>query len=201
MERQLWKASVAGKLGEIREILRGNPDININHRKDYTALDYACERGNPGFVGMLVAHPDIDVNLKNIFGGTSFLVACGNGHAACVRLLLHDLRVLINEPDSNGYTPLRNATFRGYLDVVRWMVASGRPLFLGQHGNRANDAIGAARMEGKKELLSLLERFRDAEEVVRAEVRRELGIAGETFLFPFFFPEDFLRADSFFDHR
>ena len=55
-------------------------------------------------IPLLLAHPDTDVNAKNIYGETPFVVACG-GHVSCVREMPKDSRVKVNEPDNGGWTP------------------------------------------------------------------------------------------------
>jgi ankyrin repeat protein len=98
---------------------------------------------------MLLAHPDIDVNQKSTGGQSPFIWACESERTACVRLLLKDPRVEINDPDNNGYTPLWYAAANGHLEVIKWWIASGREMDLGQPENWKNDAIGVAR--GKEE--------------------------------------------------
>ena len=94
---------------------------------------------------------------------------------ACVQLLLKDARVKVNEPDNDGYTPLYWAAYYGHLEVIKWWIASGREMDLGQPGNEKNDAIGVAKKRGKTEVVSLLERFKDNPEETRHEMRMELG--------------------------
>jgi hypothetical protein len=59
--------------------------------------------------------------------------------------------------------------------VIKWWIASGREMDLGEPGNEKNDAIGAATRNERNEEVSLLERFRDHPEETRHEVRVELG--------------------------
>jgi hypothetical protein len=69
--------------------------------------------------------------------------------------------------------------------VIKWWIASGREMDLGESGNENNDAIGGARKEeswmsedlkgNKIKVISLLERFRDHPEEARHGVRVEFG--------------------------
>ena len=110
-----------------------------------------------------------------------------------MRLLLQDQRVMVNEPDNDGGTPLRYAASEGHHDVVKWWIVSGREMDLGTPGDGKTDAIGTAKMMRKPEVASLLERFKNDASKTRSEVRLELGINGKSVhlfrlsLFLFFF--------------
>jgi len=110
MEKTYWEAADGGKVKELKSILRKNPSLNVNWKNEgesaWTALYAACENGHDSVVSILLAHPDIDPNLKDEYGITPFMTACYNGNPSCVRLLLQDLRVMVNEPDNVGGTPL-----------------------------------------------------------------------------------------------
>jgi len=101
MEKKFWDAANDGKMEEVKSILRKNPSLNVNWKNEEsnarTALYAACVLG----------HPDINPNLKQKDGWTPFLAACYNGNTSCVRLLLQDHRVMVNEPNNYGETPLK----------------------------------------------------------------------------------------------
>lgn len=85
------------------------------------------------------------------------------------------LRVDLNERSANRETPLLWAASGGHLELIKWWIASGREMDLGQHGDENTDAIDAAREEGHQEVISLLESFRDHPEETRLTVRSEIG--------------------------
>jgi len=100
-------------------------------------------------IPLLLAHPDMDVNVKNSSGSTPFYIAC-YGRTSCVRELLKDSRVKVNEPDNYGRTPLWWAARDGYHDLIKVWIASGREMDLGTPGDvEKTDSIGAAKMIGK----------------------------------------------------
>jgi len=115
--------------------------------------------------------------------------------------MLKDSRVKINEPGHNGFTPLFWAASRGHLDVIKWWITSGREMDLGQPGNWRTDAIGVTKNPHRKqnepekefdqrkrlyaEMASLLVRFKANPSQTRSEVRNELGIIGQYYLFIF----------------
>jgi len=171
MENTFWDAAKDGKEQEVKDILRKNPSLNVNwkNEKNYavTALFAACFNGHDSVVSVLLAHPDIDPNLKQKDGWTPFMTACWSGKTSGVRLLLQDQRVMINEPNIEGSTPLRWAAFKGNQDVIKWWIVSGREMNLGTPGDI-----------DKTEVVSLLERFKSDAAKTRSEIRLELGING-----------------------
>jgi len=83
----------------------------------------------------------------------------------------------VNEPSNNGFTPLWRAACWGHLDVIKWWIASGREIDLGKPGEvNMTDAIGVAKERGKREVVSVLERFKENPEETRHAVRVELGL-------------------------
>jgi len=142
-------------------------------------------------IRLLLAHPDIDVNVRNSGGITPFDWACYGGRTSCVREMLKDSRVKVNEAIKEGYTPLRQAAYYGHLDVIKCWIASGREMDLGKPGDKYADAVGIAKMfGGKPEVATLLERFKSDPIKTRSEVREELGNNGQSLhlcFFPFLF--------------
>jgi len=98
-----------GDAKTLAELMRQDPGFNVNTDQDGvggTLLHYACSKNDRSpMIPLLLAHPGIDVNLKDADRWTPFFWACG-GHTSCVREMLKDSRVKVNEPRSDGYTPL-----------------------------------------------------------------------------------------------
>jgi len=194
------KAAVeSGDAKKVAELIRQDPGFNVNmvDGRGWTLLHHACcgTDSRSAVIPLLLAHPDIDVNVKTKYGETSFYLAC-RGYPSCVREMLKDSRVKVNEASGVGYTPLWNAVANRHLDVIKVWIASGREIDLGKPGDvDRTDAIGKARKEGQTEVVALLERFKSDATKTRSEVRKELEINGVyyyhyysiLFLFSFFF--------------
>jgi len=162
-------------------------------------LQLACEgnRRSP-VIPLFLAHPDIDANVKNSIGRTSFYLACG-GRSSCVREMLKDSRVKVNEPDNDGRTPLWWAAFNDQLDVIKWWIASGREIDLGKPGDvDKTDALGLAKKRGKTEVATLLERFKSDPSRTRHAIRVNkgwyAGAAAEMFALVFFVSDGLLQV-------
>ena len=141
-------AVLKGDAKKLAELIRQDPGFNVNMELSvgagWTPLHYACDGSRASAViPLLLAHPDIDVNLKNIMGETPFYLAFASGSPSCVREMLKDSRVKLNEPNKYGYTPLWIASFNGYLDVIKWWIASGRKRWISGHqGGRRPMPLG-----------------------------------------------------------
>ena len=183
-EGRLQQAIEEMNLTSFRVTLRDIPGIDINWRDQKhsweTFLHSACSLDRVQIIALLLAHPSIDVNQKDKFGTTPFMIACSMGHTASVRLLLKDSRLRVNEPDKNGHTPLKRVAYNGHLDIIRWWIASGREMDLGKPGDvEKSDAIAGAKKYGKTDVVTLLERFKENPEETRHAVRLDLGLVDE----------------------
>jgi hypothetical protein len=182
MEKKLIIAAREGREEEMRMILEENNGINVNWKDSsgYTALHWACYGGHDKIVTMLLAHPDIDVNQKTNGGYTSFVFACSNGKTACAQLMLKNESIKVNEPSNKRHTPLWCAARCGQLGLIKWWIASGREMDLGEFGNQYNDAIEIAKKWRWVEVADLLAGFCVNPEGTRYEVKMGLGLFQET---------------------
>jgi len=176
----MFAAVEKGDAKKLAELMRQDPGFNVNmdhNGQGYTLLHDACDGdGRSAVITLLLAHPDIDVNSKTKYGETPFYYAC-YGFASCVRLLLKDSRVKVNEPRNDGYTLLWRASYLGHLDIIKWWIASGRDMDLGTPGDiYKTDPIGAAKNQGKTKVVTLLERFKENPRETRYSMRLELGL-------------------------
>jgi len=112
--------------------------------------------------------------------------------------MLKDSRVNVNEPNNDGRIPLWYAARRGYLDIIRWWIESGREMDLGKPGDvDKTDAIGVAKEWGKTEVVTLLEKFKSNPGDTTYSMRVELGwydeAAAEMFALVVFVSDGLLR--------
>jgi len=126
MEDILYKIALHNREADVKLILRRNPDLNVNwvDRFGQTVLHRACEKGHDAITRILLSHPGIDVNLRDVYGHTPLLLASLFQHAGCVGLLLRDSRVNCL-PGERG-VGLKWAAEKGSVDIVRLWVATGR---------------------------------------------------------------------------
>ena len=172
-----------GDARELAKLMRQDPCFNVNMRLDgdkFSLLHHACdEDGRSAVIPLLLAHPDINVNRKNKYGSTPFYCACF-GYTSSVREMLKDSRVKVNERNSYGYTPLHMAAYGDHFDIIKWWIASGREMDLGKPGDvYKTDAIGGAKEQGKTDVVTLLERFKENPVETRHAVRVDLGLLDE----------------------
>ena len=102
-------------------------------------------------IPLLLAHPDIHVNVKNVYGQTPFYLASRNGYTSCVREMLKDSWVSVEEPSIDGFTPLYAAADYAHLDIIKWWIASGREMDLGKPGTRRRMPLAGQSREARQE--------------------------------------------------
>ena len=142
----------SGDAKKLADLIKQDPGFKVNMAVEdgygSTLLHLACCDISSAVIPLLLAHPDIDVNLKTTDRWTPFNYACF-GNPSCVREMLKDSRVKVNEPTNDRYTPLWRAAYYGHLDIIRWWIASGREMDLGKPGDvDKTDAIGVAKKDG-----------------------------------------------------
>ena len=144
-----------GDAKKVAELIRQNPGFDVNEVQDgngFTLLHHACDESEirSAVIPLLLAHPDIDINLNNKYGEPPFYLACKKSTFS-VREMLKDSRVKVNEPDNDGYTPLFWAAYYGNLDVIKWWIASGREIDLGTPGDvDKTDALAGQRRKARQ---------------------------------------------------
>ena len=148
---------------------------------DLSALHWASLRGHVEVVEVLLAHPDINVNLMNMTGQTPLSLGCECGRVGAVQVLLKDPRVDITLTDNWGCSPLCYAS-SGYHEVVEYLIANGRDLgdVKNTKGRSSDDqdytCLEIARRYVETEVVSVLERFLSNPTQTRHEVRVKLGV-------------------------
>ena len=154
-----------------------------------------------------MAHPNILVNLKDGNGQTPLSLGCFSDKVSAVKVLLKDPRVDITLADDMGHTPLWWASCRGYLEIIEWLIASGRNLGDVGSGSRKNldgntsyTVIGIARKQCHTEIVSLLKRLVDNPAQTRQKIHFKLGmldeLASENFALVIFLCDDLLQLNS-----
>jgi len=189
-----------GDVKELVELVKQDPGFNVNMAVDgngWTLLHFACNNDSrSAVIPLLLAHPGINVNLKDRDEQTPFNYAC-SGCTSCVREMLKVSRVKVNEPTNHGKTPLWYAADYGRLNVIKWWVTSGREMDLGNPGDMKTDAIGAAKRGGDSEVVSL-ERFKSDAAQTRHAMRVELSwydeAAAEVFALVVFVTDGLLQV-------
>ena len=179
-----------GDTKKLAELMRQDPGFKVNMGQNgsgQTLLHSACNSdSSSAVIPLLLAHPDIDVNAKDKSGSTPFSSAIANAATSCVREMLKDSRVIVNERDKDGCTPpLWDVAANDRLDIIKWWIVSGREMILWTQKEWSRN-FEEAEKEGEEEKkgetaeTSLLKRFRNDASKTRNEVKMELGITGQS---------------------
>ena len=63
-----------GDVKELAELMRQDPGFDVNMGRDedgFTLLHYACDKSSrSAVIPLLLAHPDVDANVKDKYGST-----------------------------------------------------------------------------------------------------------------------------------
>ena len=115
---------------EVRKLLMENRDVDVNWQDSsdgWTGLHYASQNGHDKIVRMLLAHPDIDVNLKDYDGSTPFLWTCREGDTLPV--LICCSRMPGSSSASSAMTdplPFGRQPRSGHLEVIKVVDCLGK---------------------------------------------------------------------------
>jgi hypothetical protein len=135
MARGVWRAAKAGDLGEVQRLVGHDPGL-LNARDvrrsdswtrkarsgaGWTPLMFASAEGHLGVVQWLV-DKGAAVNERENRGYTAVYLACALDHAPVARFLVEkgaDLNIVAG---ARWDTPLIEASWRGHLEVVRFLL-------------------------------------------------------------------------------
>jgi len=204
VEHRLYFATESGNVSEVSSLFSDNPGIDVNwtHDRGLTALHVASCQGHVEVVKLLLAYPNINVNVKDNSARTPLSLGCMSGQVTVVQLL-KDPRVDVTLADLNGRTPLW-ASCAGRPEVIECLISSGRDLgdIKNKKGRDSGDgkdktALEIARKNKQTEAVQLLERFIDNPTLTRHELRVKLGmldeLAAQLYAVPVFLCDDLLR--------
>jgi len=118
----LFDASAAGDLSQVKALLAAAADVNAKRANGATALMIASEKGHMDVVQALLA-ARADVNVKGGAGVTALMIASQNGHLEVVRALLA-AKADVNARTADGGTALMIASQQGHLEVVGALLAA-----------------------------------------------------------------------------
>jgi ankyrin repeat protein len=114
------------KVFELMVVHDIDPNIKA-HTSPRTMLDFACQHGHVELVRTLLAHPKINVNVRDGMQWTPFATAIAQGSTECAKLLIDDSRTdLIKSTGSNHKTPLYRISEGGYVEILEYWIASGK---------------------------------------------------------------------------
>ncbi|EPS37921.1 hypothetical protein H072_8368 [Dactylellina haptotyla CBS 200.50] len=135
--------------------LEKNVDTNIFDNDLRGPISYAAEIGNPGLLEALLKRNEIQINLQaEQSGKTALILAAENGHIDCVRLLLAEQYLAVDEQDKTGATALYEAASKGHVEILELLLIKGANAAAETKSKRT--ALHAAAERGYTETVQVL---------------------------------------------
>ena len=125
-----------------------------------TVLHVAAEKGDCEVIEVLLAYPDIDVNVPERNGLTPLMTAAKYGKLEALRLLLQRKDIDVNVSDQFDRTPMMAAARNGKLEVVR-MLLQHKDIDVNVPGRSRLTPLMTAAKHGKMEAVKLLLQHKD----------------------------------------
>jgi len=187
LENELHDACKEGDLKLVKSLLKKDINLNEGDFHGRAPLIIACSHGHTEIVRVLLEDSRIDVNQSDEHGRTAFYFACWIGRADVVQLLLKNPKVDVNQPDTNyNWTPLIQASYWGYLDVVQNILASDKKVKVDATNKQGKMAHHFASDWKRTKIVNLLNSYSSNPRETRFQLRMELGLSSKIFFFFFF---------------
>jgi len=173
-----WIACLKRHIEVIKLLLKDKRvDVNQSNNDGQTPFYIACQNGQIEIVKLLLEDERVDINQGNSeFGNTPFWIACWQGQLETVKLLLNDKRIDINKADKNEATPLWSASFKGFTNIVEYILASGREVDLNAKNNKGKTAMEVSRENNKMDTVELLESFESHPNETRTKLKMQYNL-------------------------
>ena len=108
-------------------LLSNGADVNMRNCDGTVAINTACEHNHTAILSILLNHPNININITNIYGSSAIFTCCGvSSSYESLLLLLSDARTDINLTDKWGWTCLMMACYYDNIKHIKLLLAYGR---------------------------------------------------------------------------
>jgi hypothetical protein len=152
-------------------LARPGVNVSVSDRNGFTLLMQACVKNNPEMVRVLLASPRIDPNLTDRpLSMTALMYACSSMATMCAELLLQDPRVDITLTNMDMHTAIYFVIITGNSELLKWWIASGRKVLLGDGSQSDRDVIKESR--GMLVIMDLVQGLQDHPEETRHRADR-----------------------------
>ena len=154
----------------VSSLLSRGFDPNTVNLKAEPALLNALNVGALTSAEVLVRHPKINVNVRNVHGETALMLACLKGHLALAKLLISK-QADINQP---GWTPLHYAATGGHVELIQLLLEESANIDA-ESPNGTTPLMMAARYGSAKATQLLIDEGADL------QVKNQLGLTALDF--------------------
>ena len=117
--KTLYEIFNIGELQQFRQAFEAGADPNTLGPKGWTCLMAAVGRNQTEVASLLLSHPKIKINEKDIMGLRALHFGCTYGSTDTLNILLAVPGLELNVRDVAGDTPVMEAIRRGHSEAVR----------------------------------------------------------------------------------
>jgi len=149
--QELTNAAEDNNIEQVRFLILGGTDLNVQGKFHKTALICAAEEGNTEIVNLLI-QAGVDLNITDR-SDTALICAAEKGYAKIVNMLVH-AGADLNVQDLWGKTALIEAASNGHTQIVNILVRAGADLNV--QTQSCNTALMSAVHHGHTEIVKIL---------------------------------------------
>ncbi len=125
----LLRAAAEGNITLVEHLIECGVDVNLMYqKKQFTALDFACQNGHFNVCQLLMKANARAQQIHSQIDGDSIYDFIQRGYLEGVRLLLYINETLLNKPNEQGITPLNAAILNQKVDIVSYLVQEKKAL-------------------------------------------------------------------------
>ena len=155
----------SGHIGIVQLFLNhSHQSINLNEKDDagFTGLMWACFRGHKDAVELLLDNSNIELNARNNYGKTAFMLACVQGLEVIVHSFIRhfdrkNTELDINTKDDSQMNAFMLACYNGRIEIVKLLFNRfGIKLRLNARDYMRRNAFRLACVEGHKDVVQFL---------------------------------------------
>ena len=169
----LFEACRSGEAKVVQLLLEYCNNGNNQENQLNAGIKAAAIHGHKDVIKLLLNLSEgitININARDIFGNTAFMIACSCGHKDAVQMFLNysDRNIEVNAIDKRGMTALMDACKNGYKDVVQ-LLLDHSDIEVNAMDNRGETALMHACEKGQEDIVKLLLDHSDSNHMVNAK--------------------------------
>jgi ankyrin repeat protein len=128
MNSLLYHACLNGDLKVVTDMINNHADeVDVSYVDSQNGLSTLhVSLDHCDIVSVLLTHPKVDVNVKDIWGDSALIRCCAFGLTESAKLLLSKSEICLNYQSTAGNTAFRTAIYNNNVDIVKLLLDCSR---------------------------------------------------------------------------